>query len=430
MNFKQLFKTTIPLFLLLFISPIIVSGQGGNNFTSRGVNYVEDSIFQFSINVLYQPLNQLSGDFETAKSNSNEDKFKGEEQKQQAREKAQATFGTDVVAEVLQFNVAGYCFIPIKVQSVSTSGAVHFYTEGFYTILTIWKSSNAEGGIPQPEEALLFFNNTTYTVEDGLRELGTGTPSSLDGVITLSENTNSQTAGITTSRYIEAPPVVFNTREFELVFLDMGTFRDLSTNTRFYGTQAETRVSPEGESYIQRPGGVTGIVIERSFLSLNPITNSTVGNSSIPRFDFLNYRSLIFKPYPIPDLRADYDAESAFAFSHGYACPPYWRPDEGDGATSSIITDDTPDMLRFYQNPPTPDSTLSFTLLSIANRVQNTGLVQPERIIEEPSIWNKYLYPILLLFLILLIIFLLIYISRLKVNSSNDSLTIQNKNES
>ncbi|HFC00004.1 MAG TPA: hypothetical protein ENJ53_04285 [Phaeodactylibacter sp.] len=355
MNFKRFFAALLSTFLLLTYSwgsPVSANGERGLSFMSNGKRFVEDSIQQFSIEVLYTPLNRLSSGFENVKVQMQND-----------------------TTNLNNYNVAGYSFVPIKVATQGNEDTMFFYTKGFYAILTLWKNSQVNG-VPQPQEVAFFMNDKIFTIENGLSFLETNVASQIKGVLNLSSG-SADIQNIQTSKYTGSDPIMHNTREFELVFLDMGTFKDLATNTRFYRTGT-------------RPNGTQGIVIERSFNSINPLT-------SVNTFDFQSFRSLIFKPYPIPNLRSDYDAESAFAFSHGYNCPPYWRPDDEIGAEEE--TNLTPEEYRAGSARITPN--INSTVLANVKRVSQAALTSvtskssplPLSFWEKP--WFKMIFYVL-----------------------------------
>ena len=284
------YKLFISAFLsLLFIctskaNPITVTGDGGQSYYSmdRSKFYVEDSVFYFNIELEYDTLNQLYQRFKDLKKS-----------------------GSPLRKKLKGYRFAGFCFVPIKnmtlypKSSSAEPDTLRFYSEGFYAIPTLWKGLDA-----LPDEVVFFFEDSIYTIGRGIDSLESYFLSGIKPkhVVTISP-TSSQVKTCIATKYDDPADILFETREFDVVFMDRLDFDRQGTSTKYYTGSVRSD---------------EGITIERSYTTMEP--EGTSGGIST-----LHYRSLITKPWPNPTLAATYDSKAAIAYEKHPECPPWWR---------------------------------------------------------------------------------------------------------
>jgi hypothetical protein len=276
---RNLFNASIAALLLVVMVNSATYAQGGTSFTRGDHTYVEDSVFQFRIELQHAAMNSLLQGFE-------KDKLADK--------------------NLQKMEVAGFCFIPIMEVPKNTKAldkTVHFYTNGFWVVLTLWQP------VEDTKEVVQTPKMQFYGI-GSLEELMNPSYSGNAKLIKVVENSSFAPGLIKLERKKYAPNVAMmkESREFDVVFLDIKTYLTLATGTRYY---------PHGV----RPQ--EGIVVQRTVSSFSA---DITGNKEIG-----HYRSLIFQPLPVPELPS-YTSEAAVMYGIGQGCPPYWyeRPPSGD----------------------------------------------------------------------------------------------------
>lgn len=241
-----------------------------------GKKYIETEINQFEIKVPFQTLENLVEDFRRS-------------------------------SDANKYEPAGFCFFPL-IESQAHTGNPNlndFSTTGLIATLAIWEKSQSLGNVPEPREIGIYSftaNGVPQSIEEaGKLTLDVNRLGSSYKYVTLRPSTGARQLLNPSDTIYEA------TREFDLVFLDYNSFRDLATSNYFYPNGV--RPSDPSTGNVQE-----GIIIER-FLSV-------MDSDQDQDMDY--YRSLIFKPLPLPEL-GNTTTEAAVAFKIGDFCPPYWR---------------------------------------------------------------------------------------------------------
>lgn len=283
------FKYLIFLFsIIICFHPFSVLSQGGLEYQTNGRTFIEDSIFQFKIEVYHEKLEEKVRTFQSARDDRNDPNY-------------------DV--NLKDYIVAGYCFVPVKSSSDWNSPrALKFHTKGLYGVLTLWKEDATS-----PNEVRFFINGDALEITDGMailnRHAQNGTAPS--GVLNLTDGSNDiKGNSIYLEKYANTDSIVYNTREFDLVYIDKLTVDSLSTSNRYY---LNNNLKPNGER------DTLGLVIRRSYSALD--TNVIHPTN----YSLTNFRSLIFRPLVPPVLPRTINSEAALAFDKGHECPPWWR---------------------------------------------------------------------------------------------------------
>lgn len=275
------------VFLYVFFSTTLAIGQGGLNFERGTTVFVEDSVFQFKIEIPYGVLNRLKVDFESQNTNTN-------------------------------LSVAGFSFLPLMEVSNTTTNpdSIFFFTKGYRAVLTLWESMQNANGTPQPNKVSFY----TYTTIPEAVATYINTTSNHD-FIDFFVDTMPYANGVVvdTAKFALSDSIVYDTREFDLVFLDIDEFDMLATDVKYY------------EDFSRNQHGIT---LERSFRTLN-VKNEY--STSSPTYSMVSFRTLIFRPLPTPELLKDYDSETAIAYKTGNECPPWWRERSIEEKLSEII---------------------------------------------------------------------------------------------
>ena len=253
-------------------------GSNGGYCVKKGATtYIEDRVYNLDTVILWDEFKALI------------DRFHRDTQD------ASSYYATE------NFKVAGFSFIPVYETFPMESSdpewrdnRLKFYTKGLRVVLTLWKGTRFEGRVQPSEIAFYGFDSLSHAMTVVAKVADRMRPGPNPYFEKLKTTNAANLISSEDSRVRE-------TREFDLVFIDTLTLRDLATSTRFY------------KDNIRRD---SAIQIERSYIAMRPASDSSV----------FNYRSLVFKPYPIPYHHTGYESEAAVALHFGRACPPYWPP--------------------------------------------------------------------------------------------------------
>lgn len=186
-----------------------------------------------------------------------------------------------------ELSIAGFCFIPVYDVISNNGNAITFETIGFRVVLALWRKEH--GLLPRSMQLYSF-----TTMNDAM---ALGIPYDAQ-VVEYLFTTN----GLNRMPYSSNDLVINGTREFDVVFLDYSSYSYLAKSRRFY--QGGNRTSE-------------GLILERSIQVVDYQDNEG-------SFQQAAYRSLIFRPFPLPDL-LEYDSEVSAAYRYGEHCPPYWK---------------------------------------------------------------------------------------------------------
>lgn len=258
----------------LFFMAGIQDLQAQLDVVRDGVTYKEDAVLKFKIEIPHEHFHALMEDFDRKKESG----------------------------DYKDLEIAGFTFIPAWEMREGTN---NFITTGFRIVLTLWKTV-ITGDIAQPSEI------TFYTFEDGLDktfEPNVKTLIAAGGkkmIEVIRDNPLPERVNLEAVNFLKGDsPQIFETREFDLVFLDKATYLDLATSSRFYSGGT-------------RPDGQRGIIVERAL--------SGISDAADPQ-KMKTHRNLIFRPLPVPTLTVDTVDASAVAYGYGVHCPPVWRDD-------------------------------------------------------------------------------------------------------
>jgi hypothetical protein len=280
---------TVFLFLLLWCPKTAAQDP----VVRDDVCFAEDNVFQFSAKIPVQLFDNLITRFEAAKaSNSTLDAYQ----------------------------IAGFCITPKWVTTSDNPDpcTIHFTTKGFRIFLTLWQDREnsppavALFGIPSS-----FEQGPEYSLMDALSPNFENQKLPADDFFEIiDEIVYDDGREITISSF----PAGFNlhqlTREFDLAFLDLNSYEFLANEDNYYASAAI-------------PDPLTRkILIERSFL--------TIADQPVNGESTLYYRSLICRPFPIPE-QLDYASRAAVTFTYPPHCPPYWASGDGGETVSRMV---------------------------------------------------------------------------------------------
>ena len=147
-----------------------------------------------------------------------------------------------------------------------------------------------------------------------------------------------------------------NSKEFDFVFLSIEKYLELATNPSFYN---------EGQR------SHNGIIIERGISGLEVKEDNSVCNINIS--DIIIYRTLSFRPNPVPCLSDKAATKAALAYEQGKHCPPYWK----DNGSCLSLARSVNNEMHIYRNrkevikylQPTPS--ISFHLGTDLSSIQS-----------------------------------------------------------
>lgn len=328
MKFKLL---CIAFIATLIIPPKIMLGTGGQDLLRGSLTFVEDDVNDFKILIPHNVLQELRDTFE--RRNTNPD-----------------------------LEEAGFCFLPLVEFNPETSTPTekHYTTIGFRVALTLWEVKRDSRGNVRPNKVIL------YTF-DNIMDASMLNPSVTDFTNKEIVNLTARNAQITfdSTKIRTLDKITRETREFDLVFLDMISYDSLAKSNRYFDVG-----SPRDPDSI-------GITIERSYYTID------VKNSRTGTFETIGYRGLIFRPSQAPPL-LEFDSEAAIAYEKGYECPPWWRdppdPDETllrmvEGSKIVQTRNPPPDELPFPWNIPW----LRWLILILAILFILTLIIKPVR---------------------------------------------------
>ena len=309
-------KTISFLVTFIFSFNCLLQAQGGLDFERKSgeptktIKFIENNVYQFKFEIPYELMNGLMKNFQDKRDGINQNK----------------------VTELKDYLVAGFCFIPIMEANYNVGDTkINFYTNGLRIALTLWKGCETN----QPREVVLYtFDNigdalasykplgsTNQVIDIPFPSSSSSKISQVKGFNVTIDYSNFNTIPVTSGAFTSSctSELICNSREFDLVFLDSLSFADLSTSGRYY-------------KGLKRPKDVVtnktlqGLTVERSFNTLR------VKKDTSTSYAHVNYRSLIFRPYPIPELSSNYESETALASNKGHECPPWWRTEGGTPA--------------------------------------------------------------------------------------------------
>ncbi len=199
------------------------------------------------------------------------------------------------------YEVAGFCFIPIwDIQpQQNEADRASFKTIGLRIVVAFWKKNRdcATGGLD-----LVYIGGGFERVSNAVEPLQPNYErlKNIASIELLFSNT-SLDIGPGYSRE-EMEELHRSSREFDFVFLEYDRFLELATSVRYFPNQSRAD---------------NALLIERSLIKYD------VWNDEQAQFEVGNFRSLSFRPYPVPDL-PDSMTIAAIALEDGKRCPPYW----------------------------------------------------------------------------------------------------------
>ena len=206
--------------------------------------------------------------------------------------------------------IAGFVFIPIwKVTEADST----FFTEGFGVAVVYWCGFGGE-----PLDALYdrtinvfgFENLPEADIKEAVKYFSffqNQTRPRPDTIIILKERMLT-TQGAFCQAKDSAGTTYAGMREFDLAYLDIHTYKDFATSSRFYDNNNRTS---------------KGIHLSRSMISID----MTPGVCEEDGKNISSFRTLCIRPFPIPALKSGKAGESAIAFEFVPTCPPHWRND-------------------------------------------------------------------------------------------------------
>ena len=247
-----------------------MGAQGGGCIKRGTTEFVEDTVYQFQFEFTYGQYEELLSAY---------------------------TSDPDFNA----YRVAGLGFVPVidtlsetlVSNATTTLNQVKYATIGLRAVLVLWQGKVVNGQ-NLPEEIIIFgFGN----IEKAFTISAQKFQADDDHFVELTSNLSKRTVN---------DALVTNSREFDIVFLDSLEFEYLARSGDFYNLQQRPTLNGQPHE---------GIIIERAFGTIRP------GTSDV---SLTNYRTLLFKPSPIPALSSEYNSEAAVAFRYGEHCPPFW----------------------------------------------------------------------------------------------------------
>ena len=200
------------------------------------------------------------------------------------------------------YKLAGFIFTPVWEyhDSGNSEECRLFHTKGFRVTVTLWKSR----GEKVDEIKIVGFNNNKdalFPAEELRKQAGQE--------FMLVEQKNSDVLIDAPTYLSDELSIIRNTEEFGAVFLSILTYLDLATSLDYYDDGR--RVDENGKQKL-------GIIIERSVSGLDRKLGAN------DKFEFTSFRSLSFRPDPIPPLDPAVETRAAIAYEVGKHCPPYW----------------------------------------------------------------------------------------------------------
>ncbi|HMQ47383.1 MAG TPA: hypothetical protein PKA00_08195 [Saprospiraceae bacterium] len=323
---------TISLLFFVTLHAPAFSPPPGETFVRDGVTYYEDEIYQFNFTI---PFSDLVSLYNGSNIQNNE--------------------------------IAGFCFIPIRQEVVVSPTEVHFATIGFRVVLTLW--DQVSGTVP----------SIKFNTFNDMKDAFAASLSNPQGSLRYLEYVFPAN-GPNRTPFDSLDPLIFNTREFDLVFLDFKTCLHFAREKSFYENNNR--------------GNTDGLIVERSLQRINYLDENGIFQTKV-------LRSLIFRPNPVPPLQ-NYDSQAAIAYSYGEHCPPYWKKQQ------QVVASTTPE--EFSSIPDSipsvefiPDSiTIANIVESLQQFVSNSATVRSVREIPPAVIWNKLWFQILMIVLSIL----------------------------
>lgn len=235
-----------------------------------------------------------------------------------------------------EYELAGFCFIPIwQIGQFPTENSVSrnnpdstFFSIGLRITVIFWKkNANCEtGGLD-----LVIVAGGFNRIGKALHPLDSEFSNLVKQGFAIEEffAESNQENMITPYSTEERERFLGLSEEFDFVFLEYDDYLDLAISDRFYPKAIQR--DPPTIDEVPDNSSVRkefGLVIERSLIKYE------VWDATKNDFVAQDYRSLSFRPYPVPTLPNE-TTEAAIAIVDPPRCPPYWRNFESQQQTRS-----------------------------------------------------------------------------------------------